>query len=193
MRFSPLLVPNLIILPLRYFFNSYPVNDLYWDQDVKKSKMDIGHINDYNKIALQTKPRILVNRGNYVISGTGLSENLAQAKTMAESKGLEDRINMVLIEGEASIILESRNEGAIELLTDTVTHFLTWTRPYISETQGFLKYGQPMQVSAPQPGKEDKEIFQVLVSFPYLMEEQWKIKSDALKLNQFFMDLKPFP
>lgn len=192
MRFSPLLISNLIIQPLRYFFHNYPVNDdLIWDVDPKKTKMDIGAINDYHKLPLQEKPRILVDRGAYTISNTGLSDDLAVGKSVFETKGVENRINMVFIQGTATLLLEARQEGTVELLADAVSHFLIWTKPYICESQGFKKFFIPAQVSSPRPSKEDKEIFQVVVSGPWLMEEQWNVRTDALKLNQFFIDFKP--
>lgn len=189
MRFSPLLITNLILQPLRYFFHNYPITDLYWDEDPKKTKMEVGSINDFHKIVLQEKPRVLVNRGNFTISNTGLTDDMAVGKSVFETKGLQDKINMVFISGQATILIEARNEGTVELLTDAVSHFLIWTKPYICETQGFKKFFMPAQVSSAQPGKEDKEIFQVNVSGPWLMEEQWNVKDDALKLNQFFTTL----
>lgn len=193
MRFSPLLITNLIVQPLRYFFHNYPLNnDLYWDEDPLKSKMDIGAMNEFHKLPIQEKPRVLVDRGSYTISNTGLSDDMAQSKTFNQTKGTQDTINMVFITGVATILLEARNEGTVELLADSVSHFLVWTKPFIAETQGFKKFFIPVQVSSPRVSKEDNEVFQVSISGPWFMEEQWNVKTDALKLNQFFIDFKPF-
>lgn len=191
MRFSPILVGHLIIEPLRYFFHNYPNESLYWDEDPKKSKMEIGAFYSYYKLKIQEKPRILVSRGTYTISGTGLTDDLATGKSVFETKGLNNLTNMVMIDGMANILIEGRHEGTVELLGDMVTHFLVWSKPYICESQGFKKFAIPMQVTPPQANKEDAEILQININIPYYMEEQWNVKSDALKLNQFFLNLKP--
>jgi len=189
MRFSPLLISNLIVKPLRYFFSNYAGEDFLYDSDPKKTKIEIGSINDFHKIAIQEKPRILVNRGSFRYNGVGLDDNLAQGKSMFQTKGLQDKANMVLVQGEASVIVEARQEGTVELLADMVGHFLIWTRPFLCNTQGFKHFALPQTVSEPTLGKEDKEIFQVTIQVPYMMEEQWNVKSDALKLNEFFLTL----
>jgi len=192
MRFSPLLISNLIIQPLRYFFSYYSnpeITNLKYDNDEKISTMEISVLNDFNKVALQLKPRILVSRGTFIIDKTGISNNLAMGKTMTETKGLQDDINMVLFRGQATILIEARNEGVVELMTDMVSHFLTWSVPYICNTQGFKDFGLPMTISEPTPAKEDKDIFQVHVNLPYSYEEQWHVNNDALKLREFYMNL----
>jgi hypothetical protein len=190
MRFSPLLVSGLIVEPLRYFFANYAKqNLLVWDPDDKIRTIDIGTVNDYNGIKLEDTPRILIDRGTYSIEKTGLTDNLAQSKGVKELFGASQRINMVYIRGVASIIIEARNEGTCELVADMVSHFIIWSRPLLCDTQGFNEFGMPMQVSACQPGKENVEKFQVTISVPYMMEEDWKVNQDALKLKGFFTDL----
>ena len=189
MRFSPLLISNLIIQPLRYFFSYYAGSDLMYDSDPEKTKIEIGVYNDLHKMAIQQKPRVLVNRGNYSIDRVGLSDSMAQGKTLFQTKGLTDIANMVMINGVASITIEARQEGTLELITDMVSHFLVWSRPFLCNTQGFKNFAMPLTVSAPNLNKEDKEIFQTSILVPYTMEEQWNVKSDALKLNDFFITL----
>jgi hypothetical protein len=189
MRFSPLLISNLIIQPIRYFFSYYAGTDFKYDSDEKITKIDIGAVNDFNKIALGIKPRILINRGTFEIRSTGLDDSMAEAKTMNQTKGLVDKKNMVLINGAASIIVEAHNEGSVELLTDMVSHFLIWTKPFICNTQGFKNFATPMTVSEPKVTKEDTEYFQTTITVPYMVEEVWQVKSDALKLKDFFITL----
>jgi hypothetical protein len=193
MRFSPILVSNLIILPLRYFFSHYAGSDLKYDSDPATSKIEIGSVNDFNKIEIQAKPRVMVNRGSYSITKTGLTDSMAEGETMNETKGLRDERNMVFINGSASVMIESMNEGTGELVTDMVSHFLVWCKPFICNTQGFKDFASPLTVSDPQVGREDKEIFQTTISVPYMMEEHWNVKTDALKLKGFFLETKFTP
>jgi hypothetical protein len=187
MRFSPLLISNLIIKPLRYFFSNYAGEDYKYDDDPTKTKIEVGSFNDLHKIPIQVKPRILVNRGSFAISHSGLSDNLAEGKTLFNTKGLQDNVYQVFISGMASITIEAREEGAVELLTDMVSHFLVWSRPFVMNTQGFKQFAMPLNISPPTLGKEDKEIFQTTLNVPYMMEEHWNVKSDALKLNEFYL------
>jgi hypothetical protein len=193
MRFSPILVSNLIIWPLRYFFSHYAGEDLKYDSNPATSKIEIGAINDFNKEELQAKPRILVNRGAYQIGKTGLTDSMASGKTNNETKGLEDKINMVFINGMATIIIESNSEGVCELVTDMVSHFLVWCRPIIMDTQGFKEFALPLSVSAPSAETEDREIFQVTLNVPYMMEEHWRVNTDALKIKGFFIETNFVP
>jgi hypothetical protein len=188
-RFSPNFVSMIIVKPLRYFFTNYAGPDLKYSEDPKETKIDISSVNNYNKIELQEKPRILVDRGGYQISNTGLSDNMAEALPMDVTFGLDKRTNMVFINGQASITIEARNEGTCELVTDMVSHFLVWTKPYICNSQGFKNFAVPMSVSPCTPSKEDTEIFQVVISVPYLMEELWQVQNDALKINGFIQSL----
>lgn len=190
-RFSPLLISNLLIKPLRYFFSNYAGPDYLWDSDPKKTKIEIATYNDLNKIPVQEKPRILISRGTYTVTTSGLTDNTAQSKTVLETKGLKDEAYLVFINGNAAVTIEARNEGSVELMTDMVTHFLVWSRPQICDTQGFKNFAMPLTSTPPLLSKEDKEIFQVTLSIPYTMEENWNVKSEALKLNNFYMNLVP--
>lgn len=174
---------------MQYFFSFYAGSDLQYDSDPEKTKIEIGAYNDLHKIPIQVKPRILINRGNFEVGKVGLTDNLAQGKRLFETKGLTDFTNMVLINGTATITVEARQEGTIELITDMVSHFLVWSRPFICNTQGFKNFALPLSVSAPTLGKEDKELFQTTIMIPYQMEEHWNVKSDALKLNDFYLTL----
>lgn len=190
MRFSPLLVSNLIILPLRYFFSNYTSQaNLIWNEDEKKRTIEIGTINDYNQIKIGSMPRILVGRGTYNIGKVGLTDNLAESKGIFESFGGSNRINMVQISGTIQIVIEARNEGTCELVTDMVSHFIVWSRPLLCDTQKFNEFGLNMQVSDCQPDKEDTEKFKTVITIPYLTEEHWTVKQDALKLKGFFIEL----
>lgn len=190
MRFSPLLISHLLIKPLQYFFSFYAGPDLAYDSDPEKTKIEIGAYNDLHKIPIQMKPRILVNRGNFEVGKVGLTDNLAEGKKLFQTKGLTDVTNMVMINGTATVTIEARQEGTLELMTDMVAHFLVWSRPFICNTQGFKNFAMPLSVSQPTLGKEDKELFQATIMIPWTMEEHWNVKSDALKLNDFFLELK---
>lgn len=187
--FSPLLISKLIILPLRYFFSTYARDyDLVWHEDEKIRSIEVGHMNDYNQVAIQKNPRILVTRGDYQINKVGITDNLAEALP-SQLNGSDDRINMVLISGSAQIIIEARNQGTCELLTDIISHLVTWSRPFLCDTQGFKEFGLPMTVSDCTPDQEDKEKFKVVISIPFLMEEKWTVRQEALSLKSFFLSL----
>jgi len=191
MRFSTLLVSSLIIEPLRYFFGNY-TNDqgLKWDPDDKVRTIEIGTVNDYNTIKIGANPRILVNRGTFMISKAGLTDNLAESKGTYELKGASNRINKVEISGMSQIVIEARNEGTCELIADMVSHFIIWTRPLLCDTQGFREFGLNMQVSDCQADREDTEKFKTVITVPYITEEHWKVDLDSLKLKGFFLELQ---
>lgn len=190
MRFSPLLVTDLIVKPLRYFFSNYAGQaNLVWDQDERKRTIEVGTMNDYHNIKLEAKPRVLVGRAGYQINKVGLSDNLAESKSIYELKGKSDRTNMVMIQGSVQIVIEAREEGTCELIADMVSHFLVWTRPLLCDTQGFNELGLPMQVSECTPDKEDIEKFKTVITIPFLMEEDWRVNQDALKIKDFILQL----
>lgn len=185
MNFSPSVIPSLIINPLRYFFSTYggPAG-FKWDEDPKKSQIDISHVNDFFKVPLEQKPRILVDRGSYVVSKVGLSDNLAEQSPHFLTRGLRKRINMHLIQGTSQVLIETRNLGTCEILTDMAQKFMTWARPTICDSQGFKDFGLPMQVSeARVVDREDTEKFQVGISLPWFKEEQWQETDDGVILK----------
>lgn len=188
-RFSPSFVEALLLKPLMYFFANYAGPDLVYDEDEKLSMIDIGPINDFYKKAIQQKPRVIVDRGPFQIQGSGLSDNLAEGQSPYASMGLKNQKNLVFINGQAKIIVEARQLGACELVTDMVTHFYIWSRPYICDSQGIKNFGIPMNVSSCMADKDDTEIFRVTIDIPYIFEEAWQVNDDAVKLKNFYMNL----
>ena len=187
MVFNPLLVSALIVNPLRYFFANYASNvELQWDIDPKKSQIEIGTVNDFNTVPLEQKPRVLIDRGNYQIGKTGLTDNMMSEPGIKQSLGLMHRTNMVFIQGMMVITIEANNEGTCELLTDMVSSFIVWSRPILCDSQGFKEFGLPMSVSQPQVVQEDKEKFSVQISFPYSKEDNWTVNQDAIKIKNIF-------
>ena len=190
MRLSPILLTTYLSRPLRYLFKEYATNDLKWDPDPMHSKIEIGSINDFTKHPIQQLPRVLVSRGGYQVSHVGLADNLAEGKGIYESKGLSDSIRMLLISGQAQILIQARQEGTAEILTDMVQHFVTWTAPYLCNTEGFKTFAIPLSVSPCTPNREDSEIFEVSIGIPWTREEHFRTNSDALKLKGFRLDLE---
>lgn len=193
MKFSPIVVGSLIIEPLRYFFSNYTKQyNLVWDKDEKKRTMEIAYINDFNKIPFEEKPRILVDRGQFRIDKSGVTDNMASAKSVFETKGLDDRKNFVLYSGAANIIVEAKNQGTCELLADMVIHLFLWSRPFICSSQGFKEFGMPMSVGPCEPdSNEDTKKFRVSITMPYIHEEMWHVNNDALKIKNFIMTMTP--
>ena len=189
MIFSPIILPSLIIEPLRYFFSTYGApNKLVWDVDEKKRTVDIGHLNDYFKIALEERPRILVDRGGFRISGVGITDSMAEQKTMAETRGLKDRVSMAMYSGVATVLIEARNMGTCEQLSDMTCHFLNMVRPKILDVQKFKDFGRDMTVSSCQPTeKENTEKFQIQIQIPWTKEEHWRTRDDGIAVKDILM------
>lgn len=185
---SPLLIGKLIIEPLRYFFANYAGPDFKYDNDPKLTKVNIGSVNDFHQIAIQQLPRVLVDRGGMEVRSTGLTDNLAQS-SMSGQFGTVEKANMVFVAGSSTIIIEGRNEGTVEMVTDRIMHFIVWSRPFIMDSQGFKSFAMPLSVGPATPDKEDKEKFVVRMSLPWTREEHWQVNQDALKLNVFYQTL----
>lgn len=184
MQFSPGYLSISFIEPIRYLFSKYNGTGPLYNPDPKISGLEIGSINDFHKVKVQTKPRILISRGGYQISSTGLTDNMAERKSLLETGGLNDQVKMLIISGQIQILIQARQEGTCELLTDMVQHFITWTAPFLCNTQGFKMIGMP-SVSPCTPGREDTEIFEVSIGVPWTKEEHWNVQNDALKLKDF--------
>jgi hypothetical protein len=184
MYFSPAYISSLITDPLRYLFSRYAPNDLIWDEDPLKSLIEIDTINNYNKEAIQTKPRVLVSRGGYMISSSGLSNNMVEG-TDSRAGGPKIERKALYVSGNAQILIEAVNEGTCEKITELVENFLTWSSPIICNVQGFKQFGLPLSVSPCTPGKEDKEIFQCSLGVPWMKENHFKVIEDGLELKQF--------
>jgi hypothetical protein len=180
-----------MVEPLKFFFKQFPQEEgaLFWDPDEKKTTIEIGTVNDFNKVPLQIKPRILVNRGNYTISKSGLTDNMTQAPGIKSVFGASERKNMVWVNGVAQIIIESTQEGTCELITDMVTHFIAGTRPFICNDMGFKEFGLDMGVSSCEVDREDTEKFKVVLNVPYSYEDHWMVRFDAIKFKAMYLTL----
>lgn len=189
-RITPIQVGRLILEPIRYFFaNRNPDGEMWWDADPKKTKIDISMVNDATKELPDHGMQILVDRGAFRVSKTGISDNMMDGKPMSETKGLQERRNLLFAQGSATVIIKARSEGTVEILTDMVFHILQWSRPHIADIQGFKDFGLPMDVSSPRPVKPDVECFEVQISVPYMIEDAWQSNNDALKLRDLFLSI----
>lgn len=192
MMFSPAYLSALIVEPLRYFFSLHGGEDLTWDPDPKVSHLEIDTINNYNKEAILAKPRILITRGQYSLSPTGLNDNFVQNQPfiIPENKGTKRTVNMIMAQGVAQVMVEARNEGTCEKLVDFVQHFLAWSGPIIASTHGFKNFAQAINVSPCTPSKDDTEIFQCTFNIPWSREEHWLVNSsETIALKNFISKL----
>lgn len=187
--FSPSFLTSSIVRPLRFLFKYYAEEDFKWDSDELKSKIEIDSINNFHKKAIQANPRVLISRGGYQADSTGLTDNLAESNGPYKLKGAKDDVKFILIRGMAQILIQSRQEGTCERVCEMVQHFVTWTSPYLCNTQGFKNFAFPLQVSPCTPNKEDTEIFEISIGLPWIKEEKWRITSDALKIKGIMVDL----
>ena len=179
MIFKPALVCNAIIEPLRYLFTHYVEEDIRYDPDIKKSRIAITSIFDLNQETKGFLPRIVVDRGDFSLNGIGLSDSLAEGKTMAETKGLRNEIKGAGISGAAGLSIVATNEGTVERLADIVYHFLLAFNPVICNAYGFKVFGMPMGVSRPLISREDQPTFRINITLPYVGEEHWRVFNDA--------------
>lgn len=185
MYFSPTYISSLIVEPLRFYFAGFSTSDLVWDSDPKISTIEIDTINNFNKIAIQAKPRILVSRGACTIKPMGLSDNMAEANS-SRSFGAGKEIRFLMAYGQAQILIEARNEGTCEKILELTENFLAWSAPLIANTQGFKQFAIPLSVSPCTPSREDTEIFQCSLGLPWIKESQFQVISDGLNLKNVF-------
>lgn len=195
MQFYSGIIAPLIIKPLRYYFSTYSkTTGVYWDEDETLRTMDIGESFDFNKVALQEKPRIIVTRGAYGINKVGITDNFAEGRHMFETGGKRDFIHMLQYQGTSTLTIESRNKGTCELLTDMTSHFIAWTRPMLCDTQGWKEFGLPMGVSdIAVYSDEDVGVprFQCNISVPWIKEEHWRSQTDGIILKEIFTNIRP--
>lgn len=188
MKFSPVFLSAAIVQPLRYLFERGASSDLKWSEG-DHSKIEIDTINNYNKKVLQAKPRILVSRGAYKVTPTGLTDNLGESRGPYQLKGLQKDTKMLFLDGYAQVLIEARNEGTCEKVCEFTQHFLTWITPMLCDTYDFKSFGLPLQVSPCTPSKEDTEIFQISIGIPWSKEELFKIEDDGVLLKGFKLTL----
>lgn len=187
-RFSPTYLSTLIVDPLRYMFRNYSEN-YKWDVDKEKTGIEIDTINNFHKVAIGFKPRIVVGRGQYSINPTGLSDSLSSGSPFRETLGLRDEKYMAMIQGTSQIMIEARQEGVCEDILDEVSHFVFWSSISICESQGFKSFGRPLVISPCTPSREDTEIFQTTINIPWTKEERWSLKTDGVDLKRFILTL----
>jgi len=194
MDFQNGIIAPLIIEPLRYFFSNYSTStNLIWNEDEKLRTLEIGESYDYNKVPLQEKPRITVTRGTYAVNKVGLTDNLAESRSMSITGGRKDFTNMVLYQGSAMISIEARNKGTCELLADMVSHFIIWTRPVLCDSQGWKEFGLPMNVSDVALAMDEdpsSQKFQINIGIPWMKEEHWKFQTDGVLLKDIISNIQ---
>ena len=186
MYFSPTYISSLIVEPLRFFFANFVSSDLTWDLDPKVSNIEIDTINNFNKIAIQAKPRILVSRGACTVKPIGLSDNLAEP-IPTKYKGDTNEIKFLVAYGQAQVLIEAANEGTCERVLELTENFLAWSSSLICNSQGFKQFALPMSVSPCTPSKEDIEIFQCSIGLPWIKETQFQILEDNMNLTGFLI------
>lgn len=192
MNFSPEYISAMIVRPLRYLFTYYAPDSLLWNSDPKLSQIEIDTINNFNKIPVQVKPRILVSRGQYVVSPTGLTDNMVEAASPWASKGHSESKHQLFINGTAQLMIQARNEGTCEKVLNLVQHFLSWSGPMLADHFGFKSTFIPMAISPCVPGTEDTELFSTSVNLPWQKEEHFQVTADdQIKFKNFILGVVP--
>jgi len=188
MAFSPAYLSSLIVEPLRFYFKKYSTVDLRWNEDPALSAIEIDTINNFNKIAIQSKPRVLISRGGYTVNPVGLSDNLSEGSSTRDIGSNIER-KMVLISGQAQLLIEAVNEGTCEKIVEQVQNFLTATAPLIANTQGFKQFVLPMSVSPCTPNREATETFQCSIALPWSKEQHYVIERDGVEFKNFLISI----
>ena len=185
MRFSPGFISSLIVSPLRYYFARY-AGDLVWTQDENTSTIEIDTINNFNKIGIQNKPRILISRGGYSISSSGLSDSMAEG-TPPSFRGVKTEKRFMMATGMGQVLIEARNEGTCERIVEQAENFLLMSGPVICNVHGFKNFGVPLSVSPCTPSREDTEIFQCTISLPWSKELSFETREDGIEFKKFIL------
>lgn len=185
MEFIPLNVPKAFLEPLQYFFKVYASDDLKYDADGTKTKIEIGTVNDFHKTEIEHLPRILVDRGPITFHGRHLDEDLLDKKGPFDTKGLEDRKSHSYIQGQITIMIEARNEGTCEVLASMVSEFVYRTAHLIAREYGFSSLARPFTLGscAPFEDGEKQTSFRVVAQIPYTAESAWKIFNSGIKIK----------
>lgn len=196
MLFTPIIIPALILEPLRYFFETYGPSihkgQFVWKEDEKERTVDLDYTENFYRIPLEDRPRIIVDRGQFSVNKVGLSDNLAEQHTFHHTQGLKNRINMMFYAGQATVTVEARHKGSCELVADMATHFILWTRPELCDSQGFKEFGLPMNVSpCSQVTRENDVKFQVQIGLPWMREEHWRVRNDGVKIKDLLIKAVP--
>lgn len=191
MQFSTLSLKKLIITTLREFFASEAVPEhLRYSGEEDSSKIEISSLNDFNKVVLQAKPRIMFDRGSYSVSSSGLNDALYESKGYMQDKGATNRVNTNMVVGNSSLVVDCRNEGTCEAVTNIVSHFLLWSRPFISNALGLKGFCNPLSVSPCSPMREETEIFRCVISYQYTVDEYWHNARSAVILKDIFQKVE---
>ena len=186
--FSPSYLSSLIVQPLRYYYGNFSTPDLLWDKDPKISTIEIDTINNFNKIAIQSKPRILISRGGYIIKSTGLTNNMVSSSS-GRDPGIKSEKRMLLVEGQAQILIEAINEGTCEKVLELTQNFITRSAQAIANTQDFKTFALPLSVSPCTPSTENTEIFSSTIGLPWSKETHWLVEEDGIEFKQFLLTM----
>lgn len=189
-HFSPLKLEYAILTPLRKFFSDYAGEDFKYSNDIRQTKIVIKATHDLNSEEVNHAPRIIVDRGGYTITKNFITEGMSSQDPLGITKGLTKQKRHAVIAGEAAIIVEAREQGTCELLTEMTSLFLAWTGDHICRTYGFKKYADPLSISPCMNSKNDDDIFQCQIRIPYQAEMLWKFENDAVILKDIGVDLR---
>jgi len=190
LSFDPFIITHCIRSSLRMYYSKYGSDDLVWSEDRSLTKIFIDSINDVIREDFGGRPRIIVDRGPCSANHVGLNDNLASAPNQGESRGLDVRQSMVLMNGTASIGITSSTEGVCEKLSKEVFRFILTAGPLIADTWGFKLFGHQLQMSNVYISKEDDYVFKCNISFPYAMESRWSSSDDAPILKDIVTCIK---
>lgn len=187
--YSPLYVVTFIRDLLRKMYREYGGEDFCWDDNPRKSMITIGTVNDENSNERkQQLPRILIQRGPTICQDQFIANNLESRVKQGVSNGGSDHFRQD-ITGSINLIIEARNEGTCEEVSEYTRKFIMWSKPFIETTFGFQAFAKAVQISTCDLDQEDAEKFKININVPYIIEDRWQKTGNLTRLNYIFKEM----
>jgi len=173
---------------LRYLFRTSAPDSVKYSEEHGSSHIDIRVTDDQAPDhAPGAKPVILIGRGDYQVSPVSLTDNAASFGV--SEHGQQDRtMYLSMVNGAVSIRIITWNFGTCELLGNLVMKYLTASKPYICNSQGFKNLG-PLMVSRPLRDKDEKDKWVIDLQQPYTLEMKWVAQNIGPQLKGILTSL----
>jgi hypothetical protein len=151
--------------------------------DMADMNVHVQMINDRNEEKIQVMPRVMLQRGPYR-SGTQFIGSGLQSNATADTIMRQD------VNGMFMFLVEAREEGECEIISDYLRKFLSWSRPLIESKFGMQRFGSDIDISVCEMVGEDTEKFKITISVPYIVEDRWKVTDYSMRISHIFRKLE---
>lgn len=187
--YSPLYTVTFIKDLLRQMYYEYGGTAYAWNEDERKSKIIINTVNDTtHQGRAQQLPRILIQRGPTEVHSQFINNNTERVEGGGISAGGTEYFRQD-VSGYLNLIIEARNEGTCEEISEFTRRFICWSKPFIEAQFGFQAFAKQLTVSECSMDREDTEKFKISISIPYIIEDRWQMTGDLTRLNHIFYNL----